>query len=275
MTRAKALSPVLEAKGPFDPRDMALEDAQAELAAFYVGEHGYVKRPPLLTLPESQKKLGMSARRAVGLTLAPAGASGAWDVCMWRTPACTAACVLTTAGNARYPSVKDARVVKTLALAEHPQAFVTVLDAELREQVRAYGPIDFRPNVGSDLRWERIAPRLFRIRGVRVYDYTKAPEGQRERQSYSRLVFSVSERDLSVERALEDLRTGENAAVVFDTPKGHALPKTWHGFKVIDADTSDSRVDDPRGRVVGLRAKGAARGTVGDEHGFVKPGRSS
>jgi len=255
---------------------MSLDEAKRIARAYYVDSHGYRSTPKLLTAPESQHKLGMSDRPAFGLSLAPADMSG-WDACIWRTAACTAACVLVTAGNANYPSVRRARVLKTRFLADHPQAFVTLVAHELEDAVRDRGPIDFRPNVASDVRWERIAPAWFRIADVRVYDYTKAPRSARPEASdvYDRVVFSVSERDRSVSEALDYLRSGGNAAVVFDTKKGHALPATWNGFAVVDADTSDSRVDDPDGVVVGLRAKGSARGIVGSDDGFVKPGVAS
>lgn len=55
------------------------------------------------------------------------------------------------------------------------------------------------------------------------------------------------------------LAHGANVAVVFGTPKGHALPETWHGYRVVDGDVSDLRFLDPPGTVVGLRAKGSAK----------------
>lgn len=264
----KALTFELEAQGPFDPDAMSLDEARTIARAFYVGEHGYKSTPKLLTAPESQHKLGMSERPAYGLSLAAADMSG-YDVCAWRTPGCTAACVLVTAGKGTLPSVRRARVVKTRFLAEHPQAFITLLVAELRVVSEARGGIDFRPNVASDIRWERVAPAVLNVPGVRVYDYTKAPAKHREQSDNYRLVFSVSELTRSEDEALEYLRNGGNAAVVFATVKGHPLPATWRGFDVIDADTSDSRIDDPEGVVVGLRGKGAAR-NGGDQTGFVK-----
>jgi hypothetical protein len=271
--KAPALTTHLERLGPFDPGAMSEREARAERRAFYVGENGYSSPPKLLTLPESQHKLGMSKRRSVGLSLAVASTSGDWNTCLWSTPGCRAVCVLLTAGKGTFPSVREGRELKTRFLAEHPQAFVTLLAAELRAQVARFGPIDFRPNVASDLRWERIAPALLHIRGVRVYDYTKAPAGQRDIVANYPLTFSVSELEHSVEEALEHLRSGTNAAVVFDTVKGHALPATWNGFKVVDGDKGDSRRDDPRSVVVGLRAKGDARG--GESTGFVKEGVAS
>jgi hypothetical protein len=264
----------LERRGPFDPADMPVAEAKRIAREFYVDGNGYKAAPMLLTMPESQHKLGMSRRPAVGLSLAVAETSGEFNVCSWSTPGCRAVCVLKTAGKGMLPSVIRARAVKTRFLAAQPQAFVTLLHDELVTQARKRKGIDFRPNVASDIRWERIAPALFTIDGVRVYDYTKAPAKHRAEGPNYRLVFSVSELQRSEKQALEYLRSGTNAAIVFDTVKGHALPATWNGYEVIDADTSDSRIDDPAGVVVGLRAKGAAR-KGGDSTGFVKEGVAS
>jgi hypothetical protein len=63
--------------------------------------------------------------------------------------------------------------------------------------------------------------------------------------------------------ALDYLRAGGNVAVVF---RG-GLPETWNGYPVIDGDVTDVRYLDPRGVVVGLKAKGKART---DTSGFVR-----
>ena len=174
-------------------------------------------------------------------------------------------------------NVRRARVIKTRALAEHPQSFVTVLAFEIERAVRKHGGIDIRLNVASDLRWERFAPALLSIAGTRAYDYTKAPASQRDQTDSYRLTFSVSERSQSVKEALAYLRSGGNAAVVFErmtrSDWDGILPDDWEGFPVIDGDVSDSRRDDAPSTVVGLRAKGSAIGTVGRADGFVKPGR--
>jgi hypothetical protein len=54
-----------------------------------------------------------------------------------------------------------------------------------------------------------------------------------------------------------------NMAVVFH---GKELPVTFMNRKVIDGDLHDARIDDPKGVIVGLRAKGPARK---DTSGFV------
>jgi hypothetical protein len=238
-----------------------------------VVEHGYASVPPLLSPPASNVKMAKSATPTYGLSLAPADMSGDWNTCTWSTPLCRNACVLVTAGKGTLPSVRAARVLKTRFLGEHPQAFVTILHDELRRAVLKHGAIVARLNVASDLRWERIAPSLLATPGVGFYDYTKAPVGQRDGIDGYRLTYSVSERPASTTNALDALTNLANAAVVFD--RANDLPATWHGFPVVDGDLTDDRTQDPRGSVVGLRAKGSARGTVGTLDGFVKPSLAS
>jgi hypothetical protein len=272
--RAPSLTRHLERLGPIDPSAMPIREARAELRTFY-RNNGAADRAELLTRPTSQPKLGKSIRPAYGLSLAPADMSG-WDACIWRTPECTAACVLATGGRSKFAPIRAARVLKTRALAEHPQAFVTVLAHEIDAAARRHGGIDLRLNVASDLRWERIAPALLERPNVRAYDYTKAPASARTVDASYRLTFSVSERPQSVREALRWLESGGNAAVVFErmtrSDWDGILPNDWEGFEVIDGDVSDSRADDAPSTVVGLRAKGDAIGTAGAPDRFVKVG---
>jgi len=276
--RAPSLSQHLERSGPYRPEDMTVRDARAIARRYYVDDNGYASTPELLTRPTSQPKLGKSIRPAYGLSLAPADMSG-WDACAWRTETCTAVCVLATGGRSGFAPTRKARVLKIRFLADHPQAFITLLDFEIRAAVVRHGGIDIRLNVASDLRWEIFAPSLVAIPGARAYDYTKAPASQRSPGIGYDLTFSVSEKPTAVGEALEWLRSGGNVAAVFERPTRapyHAgdglLPDTFLGFPVIDGDVSDSRIDDPDGTVVGLRAKGAAIGIAGTVDGFVKPG---
>lgn len=277
--RAPSLTRHLESIGPIDPDAMTAAEARRILREYYMTREGYAGLPTLLTPPSAQPKLRKSVKSAYGLTLAPADMSG-WEACLWRTPACTAACVLATGGRSAMAPIRRARSAKTRALAEHPQAFVTLLAHEIDAAVVRHGAIDLRLNVASDLRWERIAPALLSRPGVRAYDYTKAPHGQRDPsvidgEGYA-LTFSVSERPQSVVEALDWLRAGGNAAVVFERMTradwDGILPTDWEGFRVIDGDMTDSRRDDPAGTVVGLRAKGSAIGAKGSADGFVKAG---
>lgn len=250
----------------------------------------------LLTPPDANRKMAKSDTPTYGLTLAAASESmhaadvfgpdaatkiraagitiDGVNVCTWSTPDCRMACVLVTAGNAYRPNVIRSRIVKTLFLANRPDAFLTILRSELQRAAARHGSIVARLNVASDIRWERIAPDLFAIDGIRYYDYTKAPVAQRTPTDNYRLTYSVSERAASTTNALAALQALANAAVVFErTPEG--LPETWHGFPVIDGDASDDRTQDPAGSVVGLLAKGSARHATGTEEGFIKPAIAS
>lgn len=148
-----------------------------------------------------------------------------------------------------------------------------------------------RLNGTSDLPWENIAVRgelgetfsslMALFVDVQFYDYTKswrraAQHALGNMPANYHLTFSRSE--CNDDQALSVLGRGGNAAVVFSTRKGEALPATWNGYPVIDGDTSDLRFTDAGsaeansfrpyagGFVVGLRAKGKARR---DASGFV------
>lgn len=141
---------------------------------------------------------------------------------------------------------------------------------------------------------------------LQFYDYTKIPKRMQKfldgkMPANYHLTFSRSEHNQI--DALHFLGRGGNVAVVFDTKKGHPLPGQWHGFSVVDGDVTDIRFKDGRkyhgavygrraniptletgssnssngiaslkqsGVVIGLRAKGEARGT--DANGFVQIG---
>lgn len=277
------------------PSYIDVADARRQWREFRAA-FGFSGDADLLTPPDANAKLRKSDAPTYGLTLAAAAESmhaadvfgpdaaariramgiviDGVNVCTWSTPECRLACVLVTAGNARYPNVTRARIVRTLFLANRPDAFLTILRWELERAAARHGSIVARLNVASDIRWERIAPDLFRIPGIRFYDYTKAPVAQRTKTDNYRLTYSVSERSASTRNALDALQNLANAAVVFErTPDG--LPETWNGFRVIDGDASDDRTRDPIGTVVGLLAKGAARFAAGTPDGFVKVARSS
>ncbi|MET0996031.1 MAG: hypothetical protein ABWY20_18980, partial [Mycobacterium sp.] len=84
--------------------------------------------------------------------------------------------------------------------------------------------------------------------------------------------YSHSERWTDT-RVLMAIDAGMNVAMVFDVPK-HALPATHLGVRVIDGDLTDYRYGDPSPVIVGLAAKGAAKGT-GAEGAFVSIGRAA
>lgn len=214
-------------------------------------------------------KIAKNEVRTWTLTLIPADLSGKWNVCTWATRQCRQACVMWTAGR-QYDSVRRGRLARTAFLARHPGAFLAILTDEIRRREAAGVPFGLRLNVASDLRWENIAPWLFEGANVRAYDYTKAPV--RDTPANYKITYSHSER-WTDDMVLARIAAGQNVAMVFDVPK-HQLPATHLGIRVIDGDLSDYRYGDPEGVIVGLAAKGAAKGT-GGEGQFVTIGKAA
>jgi hypothetical protein len=153
----------------------------------------------------------------------------------------------------------------------HPEDAGVLLAHELEsERVSSDGPIGFRPNCVSDIRWERVAPRMLAAligAGFVLYDYTAwRPELRADRPAGYSLTFSAKESH-SVEWVADMVRAGHNVAVPVAVRKGEPLPDTWHGLPAIDGDVSDWRPGDPSGVVVLLRAKGRA---IDDRSGFIR-----
>lgn len=205
------------------------------------------------------------------LYLAPASTSGVANVCAHATKGCMDSC-LNTAGRASvFPMIIRARIRRTRELFADRDKFVHFLVRDIRAlEARAarLGLIPcVRVNGTSDLPWVALAlARTFP--SVQFYDYTKHPRPWDRQLPNYHLTFSYSESNLA--DSLECLARGVNVAVVFDTKRGYPLPSQWHGYQVVDGDLSDLRFADPRGVVVGLRAKGRAKR---DCAGFVQPVR--
>ncbi len=231
--------------------------------------------------PKVAKGEGLGYLTAI-LHLAPHNLSG-HNVCPFASKECAAAClesagrggiygkadtqVITVADGrkVRTNTIRRARIARTLQYFADPDAFLAQLVREIQAHVRSAARHKLIPavrlNGTSDIRWEdvRLANGLTVMESfpdVIFYDYTKHPVRGPLPDNYS-LTFSYSGHNLS--DALRILQGGGNVAVVFATRKGQALPDTWHGFPVTDADLTDLRFRDPKGTVAGLRAKGKAK----------------
>ena len=224
----------------------------------------------LLAPPKANAKISKNEVRTWGLTLVPSDLSRKWNVCTWATQQCRKACVMWTAGRGIMSNVRKGRLVRTAFLAQYPAEFLAILTDEVRRREAKGVPFGLRLNVASDLRWENIAPWLFEGSNVRAYDYTKAPV--RTTPANYKITYSHSER-WSDSDILARIAAGQNVAMVFDVPK-HELPATHLGVRVIDGDLSDYRYGDDEGVIVGLAAKGAAKGT-GASGTFVTIGRKA
>lgn len=184
---------------------------------------------------------------------------------------CRAAC-LYSAGRGRFTNVQAARVKRTRWYHEDRASFIDALAADVDTLTRYATRHGLTPavrlNGTSDILWERVAPALLahaNDNGALVYDYTKIHN--RRVPSWYRLTWSWSGANPRYANRWRDaLAAGHNIAVVMDTPRHATLPAAWNGVTVIDGDAHDIRPRDPSGVIVGLRAKGAARG---DTSGFV------
>lgn len=210
------------------------------------------------------------------LYLAPADESGI-NVCRFATAGCRAACLGHSSGRMVMPTHKLSRIRKTRELFADRAAFVDRLAVECAATVRAAERAGLEPavrlNGASDLPWERMPGSddktlMERFPSLAFYDYTK--DVARARASLMqgwpvnyRLVLSRSGENGAA--CFEHLRAGGNVAVVFDKPP---FPALLCGFPVINGDEHDARHLDPRGVIVGLKAKGAGKR---DRSGFVLP----
>ena len=228
----------------------------------------------MLTSGASQQKLSKNNLPSFGLMLTPErglmaaslrdvrdafGLTGAFNLCPLASKGCAAAC-LSRSGQSGMPAQQRAQAVRTAFLLSHPYEAGLLIGAEIRTAIRRHSRINLRLNTTSDIRWERVAPGMVDVltrAGVLMYDYTAWSPSDRDESSDYSLTYSAKEPShTSDEYLLGILDNGGNVAMPFDTPRGKALPETWQGFRVIDGDKSDERRNDPRGVVVGLRAKG-------------------
>ena len=200
------------------------------------------------------------------LYLAPANESGVINVCPSASVGCKATCLF-TAGHGRYDNVRQVRINRTLFYKSNPKAFAELLSQDVASKIQKFEKSGFIPafriNGTSDL--PKLAlPLAEQFPEVQFYDYTKIPKPWlRTRKNYD-LTFSASETNLR--ETMDALANGINAAVVFSTKPGQALPDSYLGYEVISGDETDLRFLDKKGVVVGLTAKGKARK---DTSGFV------
>jgi len=222
--------------------------------------------------PKTLKGLKKGYASAI-LHLSPSVMSGI-QTCPKATKGCSAAC-LNTAGRGGLGlkakgdnGVQKARRRKTHQFFVRRTEFMARLEIEISNHVKvaeAKGLVPcIRLNGTSDIRWETVpcgdhANVFARFPDVQFYDYTKVPGRDLSIPNYH-LTFSLAESNEADAEA--ELQRGMNVAVVFD-----GVPSEYLGTPVVDGDESDLRFLDPKGVVVGLKAKGEAKS---DSSGFVK-----
>jgi len=202
------------------------------------------------------------------LHLAPADLSGK-EVCPKRTAGCTAAC-LNKAGRGgmfrkgeNTNTIQKARIRKTEYFFNNRADFMLDLVADIRKAIKfaerkGLIPV-FRLNGTSDLSWEKYdaipGQNIFEMfPTVQFYDYTKVLG--RKTAQYPNYHLTFSKADGNDSDVAEALLQGMSVVAVYDEiPEG-----------VPSADETDLRFLDPKGIMLGLKAKGPAKK---DYSGFV------
>lgn len=193
------------------------------------------------------------------------------DMCPFASTGCRMSC-LNTAGRGAMDSVQEARINRTKYYVLNRDAFFQQLHKEIQSFSRYYlskgKDVAIRLNGTSDQPLvESMMLKDMRFNNnIIFYDYTKNHKkaGVRYFANGNRYVvaFSYSEKVDSESQSLEVLQRGGYVAIVFDE-----LPKTWHGYPVVNGDERDDlMVDLKEPTVIGLIAKGQAKK---DTSGFV------
>ena len=202
------------------------------------------------------------------LHLAPANLSGN-ETCPKRTAGCTAACLNTAGRGGMFRKgentnmIQKARIRKTVSFFFDRAQFMLDLYKDIQKAIKfaerkGLTPV-FRLNGTSDLSWEKydMLPGLNVFEcfpTVQFYDYTKVLGRKVAGYSNYHLTFSKADgNDADVAKALAQ---GLSVVAVYD-----AIPEG-----VPSADETDLRFLDPRGIMLGLKAKGRAKK---DYSGFV------
>jgi hypothetical protein len=202
------------------------------------------------------------------LHLAPADLSGN-ETCPKRTAGCTAACLNTAGRGGMFKrgentnTIQKARIRKTVSFFFDRAQFMYDLYKDIQKAIKfaeKQGLIPvFRLNGTSDLSWEKydMLPGLNVFEcfpTVQFYDYTKVLG--RKVASYSNYHLTFSKADGNDADVAKALAQGLSVVAVYDEiPAG-----------VPSADETDLRFLDPKGIMLGLKAKGRAKK---DYSGFV------
>jgi hypothetical protein len=208
-----------------------------------------------------------------GIHFAPHKLSG-FNVCASASQGCIDAC-LNLSGMGMIQTNQTARVEKTKKFLANIKEELQVLSNEITKAIKRAEKKDLIPclrlNLTSDLAWEKLklanGNNLFEEHPtVQFYDYSKHAHRMHLAIPNYHLTFSRSEDSCNQSKASLLVSLGKNVAVVFSTKKGQPLPETWQGKQVVDGDIDDLRFLDPKGCIVGLRAKSKA---TKDSTGFV------
>lgn len=199
-------------------------------------------------------------------------------ICPFMSPECYGLC-LRESGHLRFDRNKSLARAKTELLRADLALFKTYLIMSIRKLVQKALRRGLKPavrfNGTSDFYFHKHCLDIIAMfPNVQFYDYTKRPP-----QSWGKLpanyhlTFSLSE--TNIRHAQRALDMGFNVAVPFHG----VIPTIYMGRPVIDGDASDLRfldylarpmVNDGKGMIIGLTAKGIARKAPHGPNHFIK-----
>jgi hypothetical protein len=202
------------------------------------------------------------------LHLAPSTLSG-HNTCPKATKGCIAACLNTAGRGGMFKRgettnvIQKARIRKTNYFYNDRAGFMFDLMQDIKKGIRLANKLGlepvFRLNGTSDLSWEKYSmtegKNVFDVfAGIQFYDYTKVLGRKVKHIENYHLTFSKADGNDS--DVAEALLQGMSVVAVYDKiPAG-----------VPSADETDLRFLDPKGIMLGLKAKGRAKK---DYSGFV------
>jgi hypothetical protein len=202
------------------------------------------------------------------LHLAPSTLSG-HNTCPKATKGCIAACLNTAGRGGMFKRgettnvIQKARIRKTNYFYNDRAGFMLDLMQDIKKGIRLANKLGlepvFRLNGTSDLSWEKYSMiegmNVFDVfAGIQFYDYTKVLGRKVKHIENYHLTFSKADGNDS--DVAEALLQGMSVVAVYDKiPAG-----------VPSADETDLRFLDPKGIMLGLKAKGRAKK---DYSGFV------
>jgi hypothetical protein len=217
---------------------------------------------PLLSIGSDPKTIkGQKQGIMTGIMyLAPANAaSKKITMCPFATEECKAACLYTAGMAGVLHSINEARIGRTTFWQTDPKGFLDQVEQEINKLIKKAEKAGMTPvvrlNGTSDVKWEDTGI-MEKFPDIQFYDYTKYPPNLRKNLPPNyHLTYSYTGLPISEKWSKQWADRGVNSAVVF---RG-GLPKKFMGRPVIDGDETDLRFMDPKGVIVGLKAKGKAR----------------
>ncbi len=258
--------------------------AREKLARAIVNGKIHWNRLPKLIMKNTKmnKDIDGIEMEIFGLSFAPHWISG-FNTCNGLSIGCAESCLMFTGMGQKFMkdsngdhTVAIARIVRTILWFEYRDQFKARLLHELKLKYNLLKSknieLGFRPNVFSEVKFEKLFPELFTFceNRIPIYDYVKDIKRVKDNpfSSFYNMTFSLSENNaLFIPTALKH---GCNIAVVTDIPTTkrkdnkkqylHAVPKilTINGvtLECIDGDKNDARFLDTKNKYVILRGKG-------------------